>query len=204
MIAPHTLNGLAQLRKTLIDEQRNLYGSESVPLIGLQLTHSGRYCRPNAHHKSEPRIVYRHPVLDGRLGLRHNYPVLSDSEIDAIVEDFQRAGAMAAQIGFDFVDIKHCHGYLAHEFLSAYTRSGEYGGSFENRTRFLREVVRGIRSGTPGLRLGCGCRPSIPCRSVPTRVNQRRGDLGWELLRNTKTCFLPMGLRSKTEQSSGT
>jgi len=52
------------------------------------------------------------------------------------------------------VDIKHCHGYLGHEFLSAHTRDGQYGGSFENRTRFLQEVVREIRTGAPGLSIG--------------------------------------------------
>ena len=60
---------------------------------------------------------------------------------------------MAWKLGFDFVDIKHCHGYLGHEFLSAHTREGRYGGSFENRTRFLREVVQGIRSIAPGLHI---------------------------------------------------
>jgi NADH:flavin oxidoreductase/NADH oxidase family protein len=80
--------------------------------------------------------------------------VLTDGEISAIVEDFHSAGKMAWELGFDFVDIKHCHGYLGHEFLSAYTRKGRYGGSFDNRTRFLREVVNGIRSFAPGLKIG--------------------------------------------------
>jgi len=61
---------------------------------------------------------------------------------------------VAQDLGFDFVDIKHCHGYLAHELLSAHTREGDYGGSLENRTRFLREVVLGIRSAAPGLDIG--------------------------------------------------
>src|SRR6185312_1602711 len=112
------------------------------------------YCRPNAHHRNEPRIVYRHPVLDRRLGLGPEYPVLSDAEIQEIIQDFHRAAQRAWNLGFDFVDIKHCHGYLAHELLSAHTREGRYGGSFENRTRFLREVVLGIRSAAPGLDIG--------------------------------------------------
>jgi len=58
------------------------------------------------------------------------------------------------EIRVPFIDIKHCHGYLGHEFLSAHTREGKYGGSFENRTRFLREVVEGIRSVAPGLAIG--------------------------------------------------
>jgi NADPH2 dehydrogenase len=49
-------------------------------------------------------------------------------------------------VGADFVDIKHCHGYLLHEFLSAFTRPGKFGGSFENRTCILREIINGIRA----------------------------------------------------------
>src|SRR6185295_4189939 len=64
------------------------------------------------------------------------------------------AARVANDLGFDFVDIKHCHGYLGHEFLSAHTRAGKYGGSFENRTRFLREIVEGVRSVAPGLLIG--------------------------------------------------
>lgn len=60
---------------------------------------------------------------------------------------------MVRDAGFHFVDIKHCHGYLRHEFLSAYTRPGPFGESFENRTRFLREVVAGIRTQVPGLEI---------------------------------------------------
>jgi len=64
------------------------------------------------------------------------------------------AAKIAADIGADFVDIKHCHGYLLHEFLSAFTRPGKYGGSFENRTRILREIVSGIRAGGNNIELG--------------------------------------------------
>ena len=152
--APHTKQGLALLRATLIEEHRNVTGSFDGLIIGLQLTHSGRFCRPNAKHEAEPCILYHHPLLDQRLGLPPDYPVLSDPEIDNIIEAFLRAAKMAWDLGFDFVDIKHCHGYLGHEFLSAYTREGRYGGSFENRTRFLREVVNGIRSVAPGLQIG--------------------------------------------------
>lgn len=151
LAAAHTEKGLAQLRSALIEEHRKVAGSDDGLLIGLQLTHSGRFSSPNAHGKREPRILYRHPFLDGRLKLPADYPVLTDSEIQKIIEDFHRAAQMASRLGFDFVDIKHCHGYLGHEFLSAHTRSGCYGGSFENRTRFLREVVQGTRALAPRL-----------------------------------------------------
>jgi len=80
--------------------------------------------------------------------------VLTDGEIREIIESFHRAATLAFDLGFDFVDIKHCHGYLAHELLGAHTREGDYGGSFENRTRFLREVVQGVRSAAPKLDIG--------------------------------------------------
>lgn len=152
--AEHTKKGLERLRSALLVEHRQTTGSDDGLLIGLQLTHSGRFSRPNVKDRAEPRILYQHPILDQRLGLSNEYPTLSDTEIEAIITDFHRAARMARELGFDFVDIKHCHGYLGHEFLSAHTRKGRYGGSFENRTRFLREVTEGIRTSAPGLQIG--------------------------------------------------
>jgi NADPH2 dehydrogenase len=88
------------------------------------------------------------------MGLPPDYPVLTDGEIRSIIEQYHHAARMAWVLGFDFVDIKQCHGYLGHEFLSSHSREGDYGGSFENRTRFLREVAAGIRSLAPGLKIG--------------------------------------------------
>ena len=85
-----------------------------------------------------------HPILDRKFGIDSDDPVLSDSEIKSLIDDYLSAARMAYQLGYQFVDVKHCHGYLGHEFLSAFTRPGPYGGSFENRTRFLREIVAGI------------------------------------------------------------
>jgi NADPH2 dehydrogenase len=154
VMAPHTREGIARLRAALVEQHRQIMGSDDGLLIGIQLTHSGRYCRPHVHNKPEPRILYHHPILDRRLNLPDDYPVLTDAEIAAIVEEFHIAAREAWELGFHFVDIKHCHGYLGHEFLSAHTRTGKYGGSFENRTRFLREVVEGIRATAPGLQIG--------------------------------------------------
>jgi 2,4-dienoyl-CoA reductase-like NADH-dependent reductase (Old Yellow Enzyme family) len=80
--------------------------------------------------------------------------ILCDEELDRLVDDFVRAAVFARRAGFAFVDVKHCHGYLGHELLSARDREGRYGGPFENRTRFLREVIAGIRAEAPGLRVG--------------------------------------------------
>ena len=66
---------------------------------------------------------------------------------------FIAAAVLADKAGFQFVDVKHCHGYLGHELLSGYDRAGEFGGSFENRTRFLREIVAGVRAAVPRMKL---------------------------------------------------
>jgi len=80
--------------------------------------------------------------------------VLTDGEVEEVVECYARAAKIAWNLGADFVDIKHCHGYLLHEFLSARTRAGKYGGSFENRTRVLREIVHAIRGSGNRIELG--------------------------------------------------
>jgi NADPH2 dehydrogenase len=178
VMAPHTRENIARLRAVLIAEHRKTMGSDDDLLIGIQLTHSGRYCRPHVHDHPEPRILYRHPILDRRLNLPDNYPLLTDAEIEAIIENFHTAARAAWELGFDFVDIKHCHGYLGHEFLSAHTRSGKYGGSFENRTRFLREIVQGIRANAPGLRIGVrlSAFDTVPFRPDPAQSsNGKRG-----------------------------
>ena len=144
---------LAALRDLLVESHRQQHGAANDLLIGLQLTHSGRFCRPNST-ALEPHILYRHPLLDTKYGLPPDYPLMTDSEIDDLIADFVMAAKRAYHAGFDFVDVKHCHGYLGHEFLTAIDRPGRYGGSFENRTRFLREVVGGIRRDVPGLQIG--------------------------------------------------
>ncbi len=115
----------------------------------LQLTHSGRYARPTAAGPA-PKTVYQHPLLDARVASGQE-EVLADDELDELVEQFVDRATLAHQAGFDFVDIKACHGYLGHEFLSAIDRPGPYGGNLEGRTRFLRSIIAGIRAKAPTL-----------------------------------------------------
>ncbi len=153
LINEKNLHDLAKLRETLIAVHEREYGASSDLLVGLQLTHSGRYCKPNRKDRVEPQILYHHPVLDRKLGLPPSYPLMSDDDISRLVEDFVAAAKLSQRAGFAFVDLKHCHGYLGHEFLSAVDRPGRYGGSFENRTRFLREIVAGIRAEAPEMQI---------------------------------------------------
>ena len=154
MIVEDNLPAFVSLRQTLIEAHSEAFQNTSDILIGLQLTHSGRFARPNRKDKLEPLIAYHHPYLDKKFGIAADYPVISDRELETLAGEFVTAAALAAEAGFQFVDVKHCHGYLGHELLSAYTRPGDFGGSFENRTRFLRLVTTGIRKQVPSLRIG--------------------------------------------------
>jgi len=154
MIQDHTLKGLEDLRKSLVSIHQEQFGKTDDLFVGLQLTHSGRFARPNQKTKLEPKILYHHPLLDQVFNIDPDLPVLTDGEIEDLISEFVRASQQAHELGFDFVDLKHCHGYLGHEFLSSYNRPGRYGGSFKNRTRFLKEIVAGVRSAAPGLDIG--------------------------------------------------
>src|SRR5882672_10853521 len=80
--------------------------------------------------------------------------VFTDAEIEELIQCYIRAAKIAREVGADFVDIKHCHGYLLHEFLGAHTRRGKFGGTFENRTRILREIISGIRASGNKIEIG--------------------------------------------------
>ena len=154
MLTGATERAIGELREGLVAAHRDAMGDDRGLVIGLQLTHSGRFAKPNDKKRLEPKILYHHPVLDAKFHLAADVHVFSDGEIRALIDDYVAAARRAHKLGYDFVDLKHCHGYLGHEFLSAKTRPGEFGGSLENRTRFLRELVLGIRAEAPGLKIG--------------------------------------------------
>lgn len=169
MLNDDTQSEIGAMRESLVAAHREVMGSDQGLVIGLQLTHSGRFCKPNDHHKQEPMILYRHPILDRKFKLKPDHPVMSDGDIRQLIDQYVAVAKRAAALGFDFVDLKACHGYLGHEFLSAKTRPGEFGGSLENRTRFLREIVAGVRAEAPGLKIGLriSAIDSVPFRPDP-------------------------------------
>src|SRR6266542_603337 len=178
IITAENQDGIAQLHHELVESHQRKFGRTDDLVTGFQLTHSGRFCRPNEKTRFEPRVAFRHPILDSRFRVTSDDQVWTDEELGQLVQDYVRAAQVAHQCGADFVDVKHCHGYLLHEFLGAYTRPGRYGGSFENRTRLLREIVQSIRdSGNP---IGIGVRLSafdwVPFKPDPAR--SRPGKLG--------------------------
>lgn len=150
-IGAHSPEDLTALRTELVAAHEEAGGDRDGLVVGLQLTHSGRFARPDG--EARPRTAYRHPVLDARVGA-DDASVLADEELDELVERFADAASVASGAGFDFVDVKHCHGYLGHELLSARDRPGPYGGDLEGRTRFLHRTVAAIRERVPSLAIG--------------------------------------------------
>lgn len=165
MITDATAASVGLLRRALLEAARDAGNDE--PVVGLQLTHSGRWARRPAPESGRgakgapaPRIAYRHPVLDRRVGVADDTPVLADDEVDDLIAAFARAARLAREEGFDFVDLKHCHGYLLHEFLSARDRSGRFGGdALEARLHLTFRMIDAVRSAAPGL--GIGVRLSV-------------------------------------------
>ncbi|MFG0262660.1 MAG: NADH:flavin oxidoreductase, partial [Novipirellula sp. JB048] len=153
LLTEANLASIESLRHDLVAAHETRFGRSDDLLVGLQLTHSGRYARPHENTRAEPRIAQRNPALDRRLGITDDAALLSDDELKRLIDEFVSAAVRAERAGYRFVDVKHCHGYLGHELLSGIDRAGEFGGSFENRTRFLRDIVAGIRAETTRLEL---------------------------------------------------
>ncbi len=145
--------GLEALLDELRSGHRAACGTTDGLVVGLQLTHSGRYARPS-DAGAAPRVMFRHPVLDARVGLEDDAAVLADAELERIAERFVRAAAAAREVGFDFVDVKACHGYLLHESLAARRRPGRFGGDLAGRSALLTGIVRAVRDACAGLRVG--------------------------------------------------
>lgn len=126
--------------KRLVEETREAarknFGHDIQFVI--QLTHSGRFSRPGGVVK--PLKAQNNPFLDEKLGMTEIDPV-TDDYLDNLQDEFVRVGKLASEAGFDGVDMKAVHGYLIAELLGSFTRAGKYGGSYENRTRFLKETA---------------------------------------------------------------
>jgi len=125
-------------------------GRKHRPILVMQLTHSGRYSKPEgvAAPMIPQRDPYRDPMVpqpapdpDRKSRIPDDRPVVTDEYLDGLVDDYVRAARIAFDAGFDAVDVKSCHGYLINELLACHNRQGKYGGSFENRTRFVLDVI---------------------------------------------------------------
>ena len=137
MISPENLDSFKRLTDMIKTESIKANGFE--PFIVCQLTHSGRYSKLNG--VPEPLIAYNNPLFEKDGPIDQNR-IVTDGYLQFLEEKYGLAASLCEQAGFDGADIKACHRYLISELLSAYNREGFYGGSFENRTRLLRNAVK--------------------------------------------------------------
>ena len=142
-ISEGNVAAFASIVKRIGDVAAEKFGTARKPLVLMQLTHSGRFSKPEG--TSIPIIACRNPFLDDRCKVDDTTELITDSELELLEERFAAAALLARQAGFDGVDIKACHRYLASELLSAYTRFGRYGETYEGRTRFLLNLTDRIR-----------------------------------------------------------
>ena len=130
-ISDATAGRFCELAAMIRESARARFGASHVPYLVLQLTHSGRFSRTAA--PGERKAACHNPHLD-----REPLPQWTDGELERVRDGFVGAARLAAAAGFDAVDIKACHRYLISELLASHNREhSQYGGSFENRTRFL-------------------------------------------------------------------
>lgn len=153
-ISPHDLGiyrdehveGLARINRFL---------KEHGASPSIQLAHAGRKAsmsRPWEPHRVVPPAEggWERVVAPTAAAFSDSYLVpheLTVEEIHGVVQSFVKAAQRAEAAGFDSLELHGAHGYLIHQFLSPLTnhRGDQYGGSFENRTRFVRQIVEGIR-----------------------------------------------------------
>src|SRR5262245_57511553 len=147
LINDQTAPGLEKMLRVCRQAHRESLGRDDDLIVGLQLTHSGRYSF------AKPMLAVHDPLLDPRMRIDSAFPLLDDDYLKRLVDHYVAAAKLAYRIGYQFVDIKQCHRYLLSEMLAAKARHGPYGGSLENRTRLARDIFSAIRAEVPGLTL---------------------------------------------------
>lgn len=205
----HKKNLLAfsELVKSARLQARNSFGRDVV--VMLQLAHSGRYSRPDG--VPAPVLVHHNPELDSAHDISADFPLVTDEYLDRLRDVYISTAGLAAEAGFDGVDIKSCHNDMPSELLAAFTRTGRYGGSFENRTRFLRETVAAVRCEFPELivasRLSVYDTASYPYGFGADREDHHKQDLSEplkliELLRQDGISLLNVSVGSQYFRSN--
>ncbi len=146
-------NGKGSINDVVITDERSMdtlkawakAGTQNDTLLIMQINHAG---------KQSPKVINPVPVAPSAVALKGmdgfiNPPrALADNEIETIIQEFIGAAKIAEQAGFSGVQIHGAHGYLVSQFLSPHhnQRTDKWGGSLENRMRFLVEIYQGIRA----------------------------------------------------------
>lgn len=139
-INENTVGSFKELVSAVKAKSLELHGFE--PIIIVQLTHSGRYSKPNG--TPEPIVAYRNSLWE-KGKEEQPFTVATDEYLSTIPALYEKAAKLALEAGFDGMDVKCCHGYLFNELLSAYDRPGSYGGSLENRTRLYFDCIDAVK-----------------------------------------------------------
>ena len=163
-ITRRNVAAFARLLETIRRIHREHSGSADDLLVPIQLTHSGRYSVPRRI------IAYHNPFLDATTGTPANQPVVSDAELERLEDHYVTAAQLAAEAGFEAIDIKMTHGYLLSELAGAKLREGRYGGPLENRFRFTRNVIGKLRAACGERLMICvrlGCFDGVPYSRDP-------------------------------------
>lgn len=145
--------GKGSINDVVVSDERSLdmlkkwakAGTRNDTLLIMQINHAG---------KQSPKVVNQTPVapsavaLQGMDGFINPPRELSDNEIEMIIRQFVHTAQIAEKAGFSGVQIHGAHGYLISQFLSPHhnRRNDKWGGSLENRMRFLVEIYQGIRA----------------------------------------------------------
>ena len=146
-------NGKGSINDVVITDERSMdtlkawakAGTQNDTLLIMQINHAG---------KQSPKVINPVPVAPSAVALKGmdgfiNPPrALADNEIETIIQQFIQTAKIAEQAGFSGVQIHGAHGYLVSQFLSPHhnQRTDKWGGSLENRMRFLVEIYQGIRA----------------------------------------------------------
>jgi 2,4-dienoyl-CoA reductase-like NADH-dependent reductase (Old Yellow Enzyme family) len=171
LVSDATIADLEAMQRQCRQAHREAFGSDADLVMGLQLTHSGRYSY------RRPLPVCHDPILDPRTVtdratgkvVDESYPLLTDDYLERLPDRYVEAARLAWQAGYQFVDVKQCHRYLLSELLAARNRPGQFGGSLENRTGLARTIIERIRAEVPGLVIASRINvyDGIPFRSGP-------------------------------------
>jgi NADPH2 dehydrogenase len=153
LLTDRTASDFERMLRECRQAHREAWGSDDDLVVGLQLTHSGRYSY------RRPLLAFHDPILDPRTVVDKatgrtadaSYPLLTDDDLARLPDAYVATARLAEKVGFGFVDVKQCHRYLLSELLAGKTRPGRYGGSLENRTRLARDIITRLRAEVPGL-----------------------------------------------------
>ncbi len=168
LVSDATAPSLERMARECRAAHRSAWGEDGDLVLGLQLTHSGRY----SHRR--PLLACHCPALDALTRVDAAYPLLDDDYLHRLIDHYVAAAKIVARVGFQFIDLKQCHRYLLNELLGARTRPGSFGGSYENRTRLARTVIERVRAEVPGLTIATRLNvfDSVPYRAGPDGVGE--------------------------------